>query len=161
MEPRFVLDAMLGRLARWLRLMGYDSLYDASWDDAFLVRLARAESRELLTRDRGLAAHRGVQVLFITSENLAEQWRQLQRTFGLVATAAGNRCPVCNNLLQPVSKDLVCDLVPPYVYRTQTVFQRCPHCWRIYWRGTHWTHVQETISRWSQDEIVAARPAVV
>ncbi|MHB0856647.1 MAG: Mut7-C RNAse domain-containing protein [Anaerolineae bacterium] len=148
-ELRFVADAMLGRLARWLRLLGYDTLYQASWDDPYLVRLARAEGRVLLTRDTDLAMRRGVRVLFVHSEAVEEQLEQLHRELGVWAREPFSRCPVCNALLERVTKDRAWGMVPPYVFMTQNAFRVCPVCDRFYWRGTHWDHMIATIDKWS------------
>ncbi|MHB1294264.1 MAG: Mut7-C RNAse domain-containing protein [Anaerolineae bacterium] len=151
MEPelRLVADAMLGRLARWLRLLGYDTLYDARWDDPTLVRLARAEDRVLLTRDTELARRRGVRVTFVKSEVLQEQLAQLHRELGVRAREPFSRCPVCNAPLEQVPKDRAWGMVPPYVFMTQDAFQVCPVCGRFYWRGTHWDHMLAAIAQWS------------
>jgi len=151
-EHRFIADAMLGRLVKWLRLLGYDTLYDASWDDAQLVRLARAEDRILLTRDTALARRKGARLLFVQSEELAEQLTQLHRQIGLRALAPFSRCPVCNEPLQPLPKDRAWGQVPPYVFVTQDEFRLCPACSRFYWRGTHWAHMQELLTAWGEQD---------
>jgi len=151
MGLRFVADAMLGRLARWLRILGYDTLYNAAWDDPYLVRLARAEGRVLLTRDTGLARRRGVRVLLVEGEMLDEQIAHLRRVLGIAARAAYSRCPVCNGELRPVSKEIMRGRVPPYVFATQQVFRVCPDCGRAYWRGTHWERMREVLAGWEKD----------
>ena len=148
MELRFLADAMLGRLAKWLRILGYDTLYNPSWDDLYLVRLARAQDRILLTRDTELARRRGVRVLVLKSERLEEQVRQLHRDLGLGAVAPFSRCPVCNTPLEEISKDQAWGQVPPYVFVTQKEFRLCPSCDRFYWRGSHWEHMLELVAGW-------------
>jgi len=148
MEPRFVADAMLGRLAKWLRILGYDTRYDPRWTDPQLVRLARAEDRVLLTRDLELARRRGVRVLLIESEQLDAQLEHLHRTLGLWAVAPLSRCPVCNEPLEEVPKDHAWGLVPPYVFCTQEWFRLCPACNRFYWRGTHHARITTLVVRW-------------
>jgi len=147
--PRFLVDAMLGRLAKWLRILGYDTLYDPSWDDAQLVCLARAEERILLTRDLELCRRKGVRVLRIASEALEGQLGQLHEQLGVTALAPWTRCSVCNSALLSVPKDEAWGQVPPYVFVTQDAFLLCPHCNRFYWRGTHRQHMQALIARWS------------
>ena len=154
----FVVDGMLGTLAKWLRLLGYDTLFDPALDDHRLVRLARAGDRVLLTRDRELARRRGVRHLLIASESLEEQIRQVWAELGLepFAQAGGARsetfahrrgraprCPVCNEVLQAIDVEAARPRVPPYVAETQQAFCLCPACRRIYWRGTHWQHMQQ------------------
>jgi uncharacterized protein with PIN domain len=145
--PRFIADAMLGKLARWLRILGYDTLYDDRADDHALVRWARAEGRILLTRDRELARRRGLRCLFVTDEDVDEQLAQVVRDLGLSLDGAFSRCNVCNEPLEPVDKDAIRDQVPPYVYQTQEQFARCTGCGRIYWPATHWQGMRERIGR--------------
>jgi len=142
---RFVADAMLGRLAKWLRILGYDTLYNPSWDDPYLVRVARAEERILLTRDAELARRRGVRVLMLESERLEAQVRQLRRDLPLSTGKPFSRCPVCNTPLEEITKDQVWGQVPPYVFATQSEFRLCPSCDRFYWRGSHWEHMTEFV----------------
>jgi uncharacterized protein with PIN domain len=134
---RLLADGMLGKLAKWLRLLGYDTAYDNAAVDPDLAHRARAEGRVLLTRDRELAARRGLRTLLIQSEVLEEQVREVQDALGLPPGPALSRCAVCNTVLEPASPDDVADRVPPYVLRTQREFRRCPGCGRVYWPGTH------------------------
>jgi uncharacterized protein with PIN domain len=147
-DLRFLADAMLGRLAKWLRILGYDALYDPSWDDAHLVRLARAEERILLTRDLELARRKGVRVLWVESETLELQLDQLHEELRVIALAPWTRCPVCNSSLMAVLRDEAWGQVPPYVFATQAEFRLCPQCDRFYWPGTHRQHMQALVARW-------------
>jgi uncharacterized protein with PIN domain len=142
----FVADAMLGTLAKWLRILGYDTLFDPALDDYGLMRLARADDRVLLTRDRELARRRGVRTLLIESENLGEQIRQVLTDLDLTPDQAFSRCPVCNEPLQPLSREAARARVPAYVARTQETFKICPTCQRVYWRGTHWQQMDEFLA---------------
>jgi len=138
--PRFVVDAMLGRLARWLRLLGYDALYDPSADDRALARCAAASGRILLTRDRGLLARRLVtRGLLIHDDRLAGQLRQVAAECGLALDPARcfTRCLACNAETREVSRDEVAGRVPPFVLRTHERFRACPGCGRVYWAGSH------------------------
>jgi uncharacterized protein with PIN domain len=142
-----VADAMLGRLAKWLRILGYDTLYSAATDDADLARIARLEDRVLLTRDTQLAKRRGLRYQLIESDNLEEQLRQLVRDLRLeVDDSAFSRCPVCNTTLETVDKPSMQTAVPPYVYATQDQFKRCPNCRRVFWRGTQWARMKEKLA---------------
>jgi uncharacterized protein with PIN domain len=145
-SPPLLLDGMLGRLARWLRLLGYDAAYDRQADDHELARRARAESRVLLTRDRELAARQGIQTLLIINENLEEQLRQVRQTLGSPPGAPFSRCPACNSSLVPASREAVRERVPPYVLRRQIEFRLCPGCRRAYWPGTHVERIQRIAS---------------
>jgi len=133
----FLADSMLGRLARWLRLLGYDTAYENDADDLQLARRARAEGRVLLTRDRALAARRGLRTLLVNSELLEEQIAQIRETFGPPPEPALSRCSVCNAVLEPITPQEAALRVPPYILRTQKQFRACPDCGRVYWEGTH------------------------
>ena len=138
---------MLGTLAKWLRILGYDTQYDSDLDDHQLVRLARAENRILLTRDRELARRRGLSVLLIASERLDEQIAQVLKELGLESRRSFSRCPVCNALLSSLDRETARSRVPPYVAETQTLFKACPKCQRVYWRGTHWQQMDDQLAR--------------
>ena len=143
---RLVADAMLGRLAKWLRVLGYDTLY---WrgDDAGLVRLAVAESRILLTRDTRLPPRvpPGAS-LFIESDHYGEQLRQAIQRLGM-PPQRGRRCPCCNLPLAHADKAALRGLVPEFVWHRHDRFARCLGCHRIYWQGTHYARMLETLQR--------------
>jgi uncharacterized protein with PIN domain len=143
----FVADSMLGTLAKWLRILGYDTLFDVSLDDYQLMRLARAGGRVLLTRDRELARRRGVRTLLIESEHLEEQIRQVLTDLDLKTDQSFSRCPVCNEPLQPLGREAARTRVPAYVARKHETFKTCPACRRVYWRGTHWQQMEEWLAR--------------
>lgn len=143
--PRFVVDAMLGRLARWLRVMGYDTLYSSGSDDAALVRRALAEDRILLTRDVELARRRGVRVILISDDRIGPQLREIVEILHLSAHEAFSRCIDCNAPLVEFDRARARELVPPYVFATKTRFRRCVDCGKVYWRGSHWAHMQATL----------------
>jgi len=145
-EPRFVVDVNVGRLAKWLRVMGYDTRFPREESDNELVRIALREGRVLVTRDSTLAQRRAVrlgqmQVLYIVKDDLRSQLRQLVQDLNLNPENGFSRCVRCNQLLCSVAKAEVVDSVPPYVGQTQCQFMRCPACQRIYWRGTHWSNM--------------------
>jgi uncharacterized protein with PIN domain len=149
---RFLADCMLGRLAKWLRLLGYDTAYDNAAADHKLARRARAEGRVLLTRDRGLAARRGLRTLLIQAESLEEQVQEVQAAFGSPPAPALSRCSVCNVALEQVSPVEIADRVPPYVLKTQSEFRRCPDCRRIYWPGSHVQEMRNQIETFAAKE---------
>lgn len=145
-RPHFLCDAMLGRLVRWLRLLGYDARY-ADLPDDDLVALARAEGRVLLTRDTRLVRRPDVGPhCFIRHDRVQEQLRQLAAAFNLGAARAGTRCLRCNVALEDLPRDAAAGRVPPHVWRTHQQFARCPSCARIYWPGTHWDRMTEELS---------------
>ncbi|MBN1177741.1 MAG: Mut7-C RNAse domain-containing protein [Anaerolineae bacterium] len=149
--PRLLLDGMLGRLAKWLRLLGYDAAYDNAATDLELAHRARSEHLVLLTRDHELAARRGLHTLLIASDDLEEQLAQVQTQLGPPADPALSRCPVCNVPLCPAPPDAVADRVPPYVLRTHPTFDVCPRCNRVYWEGTHVEHMRDRIDMEDKD----------
>ena len=138
---------MLGTLARWLRILGYDTIFDPALDDHQLARLALAQDRVLLTRDRALAEKRGVRTLLIESEQLDDQIRQVLADLQLEPEQSFSRCPVCNALLESIDREAVQNCVPAYVARTHESFKHCPGCGRVYWRGSHWQQMDEHLAR--------------
>lgn len=140
--PRFLADVMLGRLVRWLRALGYDTVYDRAMDDPALADLARREGRILLTRDVELTRRKQLRTLRIEDDQVMAQLQQVTREFQLNDAHAFTRCVECNAELQVIQEADAKLLVPPYVFKTQTRFLRCPGCGKVYWRGTHWTHMR-------------------
>ena len=142
-EPRFVADVHLGTLARYLRLLGFDTRYDNLRDDAELAAITRNERRILLTRDVGLLKRKAVVRGHWLRERdperqLAEvvealQLRRAMRPF--------TRCMMCNGRLGSVSRTSVATAVPPRAFSRYRVFLRCRQCRRVYWRGTHYTRL--------------------
>jgi uncharacterized protein with PIN domain len=146
---RFLCDAMLGSLARWLRFFGYDTcFFESSVPDDELARRADAEGRWLLTRDRELAAV-GPRTMLLRGEDLESQLAELFDRLGLrpEATLDRARCGECNGQLVTVAADELRSEVPPYVLRTATRFRRCGSCRRVYWPGTHSGRILETMAR--------------
>ena len=146
-QPLLLADAMLGRLARWLRLIGYDTLYAQGWSDQQIAARARAEARIVLTRDRELTRRRGIRCLLLEGHTLETQLAEFWRAFEPPRAALSPRCPRCNAPLEVLAAAAARDRVPPYVFRTQSLFRHCPDCDQVYWQGSHWQHVQETIAR--------------
>ena len=147
LSPQLLADGMLGRLAKWLRILGYDTAYDPQLEDNELVRRARAEGRWLLTRDHELAGRPGVHSLLIESEHLLTQLDQVRSRLGPAKGGPFSRCPVCNAPLVEVSPQQVQGRVPPFVLHSHPRFHRCPSCDRIYWPGSHWRRMQEQLAR--------------
>lgn len=142
---KFLADTMLGKLAKWLRILGYDVLYCRNLGDRKLLELARAEGRILLTRDEEL--RRRSQGIFISSDDWREQLRELAQVIQLETSALFTRCLECNVILEQVSGAEVEDAVSPYILATQAEFARCPQCGRIYWKGTHFAHALTEVER--------------
>jgi uncharacterized protein with PIN domain len=137
-EIRFAADRMLGRLAKWLRIVGYDVIYGRHLSGHGLIRAARADGRLILTRDRSLARKQPPPFVFIESDNYIEQLRQILRDCDLHPGASiFARCLVCNSRLLPRAKESVKTLVPAYVFATQERFSWCGRCQKLYWPATH------------------------
>lgn len=139
MTQRFVTDSMLGKLARWLRALGYDTLYFKVAEDRYLLQLAQAEARMLLTRDSRLARLAGAGGLLIQASDVEPQMVEVIERLALTPSEDGflSRCLECNAALEPRSKDAVRGLVPEHVFVTHEEFVGCPGCSRVYWQGSH------------------------
>lgn len=138
-SPRFVLDGHLGRLAAYLRMLGFDTAYDRFADDPALATIASKEDRVLLTRDVGLLKRSEVTAGYcVRAHKPLEQLREISCRFGLQRHFAPFvRCMDCNGDLQPVAKEEVANLLPPHTRLTKTEFSRCSSCQKIFWRGSH------------------------
>ena len=153
---RFIVDVNVGRLATWLRVMGYDTLFPDDTDDNALVRTALREDRVLVTRDAGIGQRRAarlgqLRVALITVDDLRGQLRQLVTDLGLTLDNGFSRCVRCNQTLTPVDKARVEAQLPPYVLQTQDRFHQCPGCRRVYWPGTHWSNMKAELGRVCQE----------
>jgi len=146
--PRFILDAHLGRLAAYLRLLGLDAVYRNDFTDAELARRSALEQRILLTRDRGLLKRSAVTRGYcVRSDEPREQAREVVERFDLRrAIAPFRRCLSCNGLLQPVEKQAVWDRLPPGTRERFDEFYRCPDCGKIFWPGSHYARLQALVA---------------
>jgi uncharacterized protein len=148
---RFLADCNVGRLARWLRVLGYDAAYEPFLPDARVVARALAEDRVLLTRDADMMRRRviaggRVKAILLRYDNVQAQVRQVLDELDLNPQLALSRCLDCNAELQPREKMAVLDRLPPYVRATQERFSECPDCGRVFWPGTHWQRMKERIA---------------
>jgi uncharacterized protein with PIN domain len=130
---------MLGKLAKWLKILGFDAIFFSKIEDEELMAIAHKEGRVLLTRDTGMIERaQDLDTLFIDSENWREQVKQVLDHFDLWGNVNPNsRCIECNTPLKEISKERARNLVTPFVYKTADTFALCPECERIFWRGTH------------------------
>jgi len=140
---KFAADTMLGRLARWMRLLGFDVLYPETVDDKELLKFA--DERIILTRDKELGKKENV--FLIKSVRIDEQLKQVMNELKLEIKAPLSRCSVCNQILAEVEKSSVKALVPERIYNNHDTFWRCPDCNRIYWKGSHYDKIMDTVSR--------------
>jgi len=144
--PRFIADCHLGKLAKYLRFMGYDTLYFSHIDDGELLELARNEKRTVLTRDAALAGRKGVPVFLLSPLDTAAQLHLLGEAFGLrLHGDDSRRCLVCNAPLERIGKETLGDNVPEAVRKRFDFFQRCAVCGRIYWHGDHYRRMHAFI----------------
>ena len=147
-EIRFAADRMLGRLAKWLRVLGCDVIYGSHLTGYGLIRAARAEQRLILTRDRRLKQKQPPEFIFIASDNYRDQLRQVVRECRLeIAGKLFTRCLECNSSLQVRPKEAVKQLVPEYVFATQERFSWCSRCQRVYWPATHQQKMVEELGK--------------
>ena len=150
---KFIVDNNVGKLAKWLRIMGYDSLFFNGSDDSRMIATALAERRVILTRDTQIMKRRVVtsgqlKVILIKSDKPELQMQQVIDTLNLDCSFRPfTICLECNQPLLERGKQQVKDLVPPYVFQTQNQYMECPACHRIYWRGTHWQAMTKNLEK--------------
>jgi uncharacterized protein with PIN domain len=147
---KFVADGMLGSLARWLRMMGHDVVYRFGFDDDKLMALAKEEGRVLLTRDLELyrrSSARKVDTFFVEGRCEAERLAALAQRFGIALDIdlKSSRCPRCNTSIQPVPKTQVAGRVEENTFQHYDEFWECPNCKKVYWQGTHWPKIRDTL----------------
>jgi uncharacterized protein len=143
LQVRFLCDQNLGKLARWLRLLGFDAEFMSHWDEEFMNQ-AIQNGRVFLTRKGSLFEKKGI--VFISHDHVGEQLRELFAVLDLkVMKEPLTRCSLCNVILQNASRDEVKGLIPEYVYNSHDIFVMCPSCNRVYWKGTHISRMYDMI----------------
>jgi hypothetical protein len=151
---KFICDDNLGKLAKWLRTLGYDTLFSQTISDKELISQALKEDRIILTRDTKLVQLKSVtKYLLIESDKPLEQLKQVKEKFDLKIDGQYlfSRCLVCNIPLEKIEKESIKEKIPPYVYKTQDNFVYCSRCDKIYWAGTH---VQKMTQRLKESQII-------
>ncbi len=154
---KFIMDRMLGRLARWLRLFGYDTLSIAKQEneDDTLLTLALCERRILVSRDRMLinkAIKNGITAYSIRSQNIIEQLKEIQKEFNILLEPRMDRCTLCNSNIRKVEAGEMesvkeKDYVYPAVLEKKNEFWICDKCGQVYWLGKHWENIRETVKK--------------
>ena len=146
---KFIVTNELGRLAKWLRIMGFDTVYHGERQRTNLVIESLRDDRIILTRDSKMSVYSGTRMLHIKSDFVEEQVKQVFTEIGIRPEEDRffTICVLCNKPLSKAAKNEVKDKVPPYVYETQDTFMKCNVCNRIYWQGTHLSNVKELVAK--------------
>lgn len=153
---KFIVDHNVGKLAKWLRIMGYDTLFFNGSNDSSMVSTALNEERVILTRDTQIMKRRVVtsgrlSAIFIRSDDPEQQMCQVIEDLNLDCQFRPFAvCLECNQPLLERSKQQVEERVPPYVFQTQSQYMECPVCHRIYWRGTHWQAMTKKLDKFKK-----------
>jgi uncharacterized protein with PIN domain len=148
----FLLDGMLGKLARWLRMIGYEATYRNDYEDSDLLSIAKRDALTLLTSDQELyrtAIGRGIDCFLVEGRTEAERLAALAERYKLDLSidTAVSRCPVCGSPIREVPKRDVKELVPPATFNVYQTFWVCnnPECGKVYWQGSHWGKIEQTL----------------
>ena len=146
----FVVDGMLGKLARWMRMMGHDAQYSTSLTDVMLVDIAKKENRFLLTRDLALyqlAASKGIDAYYVEGETETDRLAEISARFGipLEIDLIQSHCPKCNAKIKSVPKEEIAAKVEKNTLLYYNEFWSCPNCGAVYWQGAHWTKIRATL----------------
>lgn len=155
-KPSFVVDAMLGNLAKKLRLLGYDSKYDSSVEDSDLIKIGEKQRRVIVTKDENLsksAEKTGVMSVLIRGNDEIEQIVQIAKKIGLsdfIIDTNSARCVNCNGKLGSIDKIRIMNKIPSGIYERQEKFWMCNDCKKIYWEGTHFEKLQEFVQKLNQ-----------
>ena len=148
---KFLCDRMLGTLAKWLRIFGFDTLFaDSNIEDEKLLKLAKDEERILITRDKNLiidARRENIKVIKIISTDINDQLRQVLKNIDIDEKFFLSRCLLCNNLVEKISKKNVKKIVPDRVYENNKKFWYCKICDKIYWKGSHFENMIQKIKQ--------------
>lgn len=153
MKPKFLLDGMLGALARWLRICGYETKYIQNAPDEELLEKAAGEGLVLITRDRLLyrkAQRGGLEVFLVGGDDDVGKLASVSKRFHLTLDPGRSRCPNCDAILQLVNKEAIKNIVPSRTYKAYDDFWVCNSCGKVYWRGSHWKNIVETVAEASK-----------
>jgi uncharacterized protein with PIN domain len=149
---KFVVDGMLGKVARWLRMLGYDTKYFNDMSDDEILKVASEEKRILLTKDYQFfkkANIHGVRAIFVEGETHVEKLANLSKQLNIKLEININysRCPKCNAEIRPINKEAVKDKIPPSTYRIHNEFWVCSKCGQVYWKGSHWIKINSALNQ--------------
>ena len=148
-EEKFITTQELGKLAKWLRILGYDCIYHDKKEVSDLIIQTLRDHRILLTRSGAFAKYKGIQTLVIKEDHAEKQVDQVVQELGLTIDEEKvfRRCVECNALLENLEKEATKGKIPEYVFQTQERFKRCPRCDKIFWKGTHW----DMVGKWLEE----------
>jgi uncharacterized protein with PIN domain len=147
---KFIADGMLGKLTRWLRMLGQDVTYSNQFEDEELIATAKKERRVLLTRDLELyqrAIAKGIDAFYVEGRTEAEKLAELAKRFDFPLTIdlKRSRCPRCNTKIRPTPKEKLAGKVEKNTFIYYDEFWKCPKCGHIYWQGAHWEGIHATL----------------
>jgi uncharacterized protein len=158
-EPKFIVDANVGKLVKWLRMMGFDTVFFDEPDDGGMVKIALAQGRIIITKDSEFMKRRAitggrVRAILVAGDNSENQMMAVLRKLDLLGRERPfTRCLECNTPLEEIDKDEAEKLVPPRVSELQDQYMVCPACRRIYWRGTHWKAMNDKLHEFAAAKI--------
>jgi len=151
-DPRFIVDTMLGNLARWLRILGYDTLYNPTMEDWAIMRIAEKEKRVIITRDVGLyrrAVKKGLEAVLVNDTEISDMIKTLATKCRIRTHFDENdtRCPVCNGILRKTDSLVeVSGKVDPHIISSYKTYWVCSSCGKVYWKGKHWKNIEKVLS---------------
>lgn len=145
---KFILTKELGKLARWLRILGFDTVYYKGDNLGPIIIQALREDRRIITRKKGIR-YLQKRIMVVSSEKVQRQLKELQKKLDLdiKEDKIFTRCTVCNALLEEVKKENIKASLPEYVYRHQDCFRQCESCKKVYWKGSHWGDIKKGVSQ--------------
>ena len=155
---KFLVDGMLGKLTRWLRMLGQDVVYSVEFNDSELLELTKKEERVLLTKDFELykrAIGRGLDAYFVEGKTESERLAEVAKRYclPLIVDMDKSHCPICNTILNPAPKDLLKVELEKNTFTYYDKFWKCPNCGQIYWQGAHWKQINSTLTQAQQKKL--------
>ena len=149
---KFLADGMLGKLGRWLRMLGNDVVYSVEFDDSQLLELAKKEERVLLTRDLELykrAIGKGLDAYYVGGKKESDRLAEVSKRYNLPLAIDMDKsyCPLCNSKLKPTPKEHLQAELKKNTFEFYDKFWKCPNCGQIYWQGAHWKQINSTLNQ--------------
>jgi hypothetical protein len=154
MSKKFLLDGMLGSLARWMRICGYDAEYRRDMDDDSLMEEAMETERILLTRDKTLVERSkklGIKTIYVSGESIVDRLRRVRDECNINLEPVISRCPKCNGILEEVEEEEIRAEIPPVSLDIFDHFWKCSSCGSVFWKGSHWDNIKQVVSQIDRD----------